>query len=91
MRSVCLFIEAGAVLLAGGEIEIPRRPGKLSVFALSERATGVTLSGVRYPLEGGTLRNTYPLGVSNEFTQPCARIRVDEGMLLIVAGARDKD
>ena len=78
-------------VLANGEIEIPRRPGKLSVFALSERATGVTLSGVRYPLEGGTLRNAYPLGVSNEFTQPCARIRVDAGMLLIVAGARDED
>ena len=76
--------------LRDGEITVPRRPGKLSVFALSERAEGVTLEGVRYPLRDGVLTNDYPLGVSNAFTAEAARVAVRKGALLIVAGSRDR-
>ena len=40
--------------------------GYVSVFALSEKACGVSLAGLKYPLENATLTNDYPLGVSNE-------------------------
>ena len=40
--------------------------GYVSVFALSENACGVSLAGLKYPLEDATLTNDYPLGVSNE-------------------------
>lgn len=75
--------------LKDGALEVPRRAGKLSVFALSSAARGVTLDGVHYPLTDGTLTSAYPLGVSNLFAADRARISVREGTLLIVAGSRD--
>ena len=57
---------------------------KLSVFALGGRCRGVTLRGTKYALEDGTLANTFPLGVSNEFAGDEARIEVRDGALLVV-------
>ena len=37
----------------------------LSVFCYGDRAEGVNLSGVKYPVKDGTLTNTFPLGLSN--------------------------
>jgi thiamine pyrophosphokinase len=42
----------------------------LSVFSFTDRALGVTLSGVRYPLHDAILENTFPLGISNEILPP---------------------
>lgn len=63
--------------------------GLVSVFAHTEKAKGVTLRGLKYPLKDAELTNTFPLGISNEFTGQAAEIRVAEGMLLIVL-PRDK-
>lgn len=57
--------------------------GLLSVFSLTERAEGVTLSGLRYPLEGAVLKAEFPLGVSNHFAADKAMIRVHNGALLV--------
>jgi thiamine pyrophosphokinase len=58
--------------------------GIISVFALSEVARGVTLKGLLYNMESGTLESDYPLGVSNEFIiDEEAEITVEEGALLI--------
>ena len=65
------------------------RERNVSVFSLSERACGVTLEGLHYPLENGTLRFDYPLGVSNKFEQDSARITVKDGTLLVIVGAED--
>jgi thiamine pyrophosphokinase len=60
--------------------------GYLSIFALSEKAKGVTLKGLMYTLENGNLTNDFPLGVSNEFIiDEEAEITVEEGTLLITA------
>ena len=56
----------------------------LSVFAMDSVVKGVTLSGLRYPLVDAELTNTFPLGVSNEFTAEQAVVSVREGMLLII-------
>lgn len=56
----------------------------VSVFAYSEKASGVTVKGLKYPLVNATLTNTFPLGVSNEFAGDTAKIEVKEGILLIV-------
>ena len=56
----------------------------LSVFAFGSDARGVTLEGVKYSVEGITLTPHFPLGVSNSFTKPRARIGVDDGVLLIM-------
>ncbi|MCL2837041.1 MAG: thiamine diphosphokinase [Defluviitaleaceae bacterium] len=66
------------------EMQIEGNPGDyISVFAYGGKASGVTLSGLKYPLSDAVLSDDYPLGVSNEFTAQPARISVACGMLLI--------
>lgn len=58
--------------------------GTVSVFCLGSDARGVTLEGLYYPLEKGTLTAGFPLGVSNHFTGTKAKISVEEGSLLVL-------
>ncbi len=62
----------------------PEAEGILSVFCLGKDARGVTLEGLHYPMENGTLTAGFPLGVSNHFTGQPARIGVAEGSLLVI-------
>lgn len=57
--------------------------GLLSVFALGDRAEGVTIRGVQYPAENATIANDFPLGVSNHITEKTATVRVENGLLLV--------
>lgn len=68
-----------------GRISFPEgTEGLLSVFCLGADARGVSLRGLYYPLEGGTLTAGFPLGVSNHFTGAPAEISVEEGSLLVM-------
>lgn len=68
-----------------GKRRVPRSSWRnLSVFAFDTECTGVTLRGVKYPLEGAVLTNTFALGVSNEFTEDIAEISVESGILIVV-------
>lgn len=58
--------------------------GMLSVFCMGDQAEGVTLEGVKYPLQKYTMKNDYPIGVSNEFIGEKVRIEVEKGTLLIM-------
>ena len=58
--------------------------GTVSVFCLGQDAEGVTLEGLYYPLENGTLSAGFPLGVSNHFTGNPAKISVRKGSLLVL-------
>ena len=58
--------------------------GTVSVFCHGSDARGVTLTGLYYPLENGTLTPGFPLGVSNHFTGEEAAITVKGGSLLIL-------
>ena len=58
--------------------------GTVSVFAFGGAAGGVTLRGLYYGLENGTLTPAFPLGVSNHFTGQPAEMTVEKGSLLII-------
>ena len=58
--------------------------GTISVFCQGPDAEGVTLEGLYYPLENGTLSAGFPLGVSNHFTGAAATITVKKGSLLVL-------
>ena len=58
--------------------------GTVSVFCTGADARGVTLEGLYYPLENGTLTAGFPLGVSNHFTEKAAKISVEKGSLLVL-------
>lgn len=62
----------------------PDCEGILSVFCMGSDARGVTLRGLKYELENGTLTSTCPLGVSNHFVGTQAEISVRDGMLLLL-------
>ena len=68
-----------------GELRFPAEAeGTVSVFCLGADAAGVTLEGLYYPLEEGTLTAGFPLGVSNHFTGCPAGVRVKDGSLLVL-------
>lgn len=58
--------------------------GILSVFCMGKDAEGVTLTGLKYPLQNGCLSAGFPLGVSNYFTGASATVRVTDGSLLLL-------
>ena len=68
-----------------GSIFFPAQAdGTVSVFCMGKDAEGVTLEGLYYPLEKGTLTAGFPLGVSNHFIGSKAKISVKDGSLLLI-------
>ena len=71
--------------LKNGQLSFPAGcTGTVSVFCLGPDARGVSIKGLHYPLENGTLTAGFPLGVSNHFTGEAAQIAVESGSLLIL-------
>ena len=61
--------------------------GIFSLFCFGEAARGVTLTGLKYPLEDGSLESGFPLGVSNHFTGKKATVSVKTGSLIAIYDA----
>ena len=83
-------------VVKNGKIRFPAGlEGTISVFCMGADAAGVTLKGLYYPLEKGTLTCGFPLGVSNHFTGVEASIEVESGSLLVIwdrnCGLPDKE
>lgn len=62
----------------------PSMEGFLSLFALGERAEGITITGMKYLLDRAVLTNDFPIGISNEFIGQGAQVTVERGMLLVI-------
>ena len=58
--------------------------GMVSVFSLSDSSENVSIKGLKYEVDGVTLTNAFPLGVSNETTAKKGIISVGSGTLLIL-------
>ena len=72
-------------VVKNGQICFPAESkGIVSLFCLGPDAGGVTLRGLKYPLENGTLSSGFPLGVSNHFVGEKAEISVKNGSLLVL-------
>ena len=72
-------------VVKNGQLTFPETAtGILSVFCLGADAKGVTLTGVQYGLENGTLSAGFPLGVSNHFAGQQASVKVTDGSLLVL-------
>lgn len=71
-------------LLGSGSLTLPPQPGRsLSLLSLSDRCTGVTIQGVKYPLVNAELTNRFPIGVSNEW-ESTAELSVQAGILAVL-------
>ena len=81
---------APGALAPAATLTLPDRPGGtlVSVFCHGDRAEGVTLTGLSYPLDGADLTGDFPLGVSNRRLEGRpATVSVRRGTLLIFQGA----
>lgn len=58
--------------------------GFLSLFSLNEKAKGVTIRNMKYPLDNVEVTNDFPIGISNEFIGEAGEVTVEEGTLLAV-------
>ena len=58
--------------------------GIISIFCLTGVAKGVTLTGLKYPLDNGVMTSQMPLGVSNEFIGQKSTVRVTDGTLIVI-------
>ena len=81
-RGVLIGRDYIAAVLKDEAISFPAEAeGILSLFCLGASAE-VTIEGLHYPLERGTLTPDFPLGVSNHFVGKPARITVHDGLVL---------
>lgn len=60
----------------------PAARGILSLFCMGKDASGVTLRGLKYPMENGTVTASFPIGISNQFLGLPAAVTVRNGSLL---------
>lgn len=82
--------DAGTIaFLANGRTNLPAQPGDVvSLLPLSRRVTGITTTGLFYPLHRATLREGTTRGVSNLVTGRTPAIRHAAGDLLIIVSSR---
>ena len=74
-----------ATAVRNGTLTFPAAmSGYLSVLCNSGTARGVTLRGLKYPLERYTMTGSFPLGVSNQFLGQPASVSVEDGCLLLL-------
>ena len=73
------------IAFSNRSMELKTYPNQsLGVFALSEICEGVSIAGAVYELENGTLKNDFPLGVSNTALGESVTLSVKKGILLAV-------
>ena len=71
-------------VLRPGSYTIPYREGwSLSLIALTERVTGLTIRGAKYEVENAVLRKPTTLGQSNAFVTD-VKLSFESGMLALV-------
>ncbi len=56
----------------------------VSLFPINGSVRGVTLEGFYYPLTNATMEGYTSLGVSNEIVEKEARIKIDQGTLIMI-------
>lgn len=84
-RAALVGSDAKMLAFADASVTLQTRPGQsLGVFALSPVCEGVSIAGTAYTLENGTLKNDFPLGVSNTSLGETVEVAVKNGVLLCV-------
>lgn len=55
----------------------------ISIFSMSDRSSIEYIRGTKYDVKNITLKNGFPLGVSNEFKDSFAKIKIKKGIVMI--------
>ncbi len=86
LHGVLLDGETMVTVQTAGTCRYPRSDGYFSLFSLTDRCTGLTVKGTKYPLEDALLENQFPLGVSNQIVEDAAEVTLESGVLLVIFG-----
>jgi thiamine pyrophosphokinase len=77
--------EIATVIHGGEQIVLEAAPGStVSLLPLSAEVTGITYTGMLYPLENATLLLGSTRGVSNEVVSHPATVRIGAGIALVI-------
>jgi thiamine pyrophosphokinase len=68
---------------------LPLADCAVSILSWTPVSSGVTLTGMAYPLTNATLTQDFPLGVSNEITGTHATIQVRHGTLMVICSKKN--
>ena len=86
-KGVVKIISNSATLMAftKGKIRINKDNNKyLSIFSLSDKSKIDYIKGTKYDVKNIILKSSFPLGVSNEFKNKLAEIKISKGVVLII-------
>lgn len=96
IQALCYVLEHGGqaeivsekelvTMVCAGKYEIDyRKDFSLSLISYSEKVGGLSIRGVKYPLENAEISSGFPLGLSNKITAEKAEITFESGELLII-------
>jgi thiamine pyrophosphokinase len=89
-KLACLGIDAriidahNEIYLVMDRLKLKGKKGALlSLVPVSEKVTGVTLTGLEYPLENAVISMGSSLGISNSFIESQVTISISTGILLV--------
>lgn len=72
------------IFLITAPMDITGQPGELiSIVPVTEKVTGVTLSGFEYPLDNATIHMGSTIGISNRLVAKTARISIKNGVVFV--------
>ena len=86
-KGVVKIISNSATLMVftKGKIRINKDNNKyLSIFSLSDKSKIDYIKGTKYDIKNLILKSSFPLGVSNEFKNKLAEIKISKGVVLII-------
>ncbi len=84
---MCILDECNRIRLINAAITLPKagQYGRyVSLLPYCGDVTGVTLKGMKYPLDNFTMKAFHTIGVSNEIVDDKAEISLSSGCLLVV-------
>lgn len=90
----CIMIDDDSEVYAikNRKITLKRRENwSVTVLSHSDKSVGVTLTGLKYPLNNATVTNTLPIGVSNEFAEDEATVQVESGVLFVILSSKENE
>ena len=56
----------------------------ISLIPYTEKVTGITLTGFKYPLKNETLTLGISRGISNELLEEEGKIKISQGILMVI-------
>ena len=85
--SIQLVDAHNRIRMISGEVELRKEDqfgDFVSLLPIDGNAKGVTLEGFKYPLQDAVIPSFSSLGISNEIVEDVVRVKIKEGVLLMI-------